>query len=57
MAISGGHVTPVAKTDQKLVFLEKSASATNGGIDEPYPGPRSVVHNRRWDQKLPKISA
>ena len=51
----GDNVTPRSKNRQKLSFLEKYACATNGGIDGLQPEPRSVLHNRQWDQKLPKV--
>ena len=50
-------VTPRSQNRPKISFLEKYASATPGGINGPYPEPEFVLHNNRWDQKLPKISA
>ena len=53
----GDNVTPCSQNITKISFSEKSAGATNGGIDGQKPQLTSVLHKRRWDHKLSKISA
>ena len=51
------YVTPHSENKPKISFSEKPASATDVTINGPYLDPGSILQNRRWDQKLPKISA
>ena len=41
----------------KTIFIEKYTCATNGCVDRAQTDPQTVLQNRRWEQKLPKISA
>ena len=50
----GDNVTPRSQERPKISFSKKYAGSANGGIDGQYPEPRSVLHNRRRDQKLSK---